>query len=84
MFGFPYFQDGKWWIFKSIPNSEKIITDDCEDPCGSIYTHWATKIEFRPIRGTFFDQQTEQIELHLAIHMVLALPANRGMLLFQI
>ena len=62
MFGFPYFQDGKWWIFKSIPNSEKIITEDCEDPCGSIYTHWATKIEFRPIRGTFFDQQTEQIE----------------------
>ena len=62
LFGFPYFQDGKWWIFKSIPNSEKIITEDCEDPCGSIYTHWATKIEFRPIRGTFFDQQTEQIE----------------------
>ena len=62
LFGFPYFQDGKWWIFKSIPNKEKTITEGCEDPCGYIYTHWATKIEFRPIRGTFFDQQTEQIE----------------------
>ncbi len=62
LFGFPYFQDGKWWIFKSIPNSEKIITEGCEYPCGYSYTHWATKIEFRPIRGTFFDQQTEQID----------------------
>ena len=62
LFGYPYYQDGKWWIFKSIPNSEKIITDGCDDPCGYSYTHWATKIEFRPIRGTFFDQQTEQIE----------------------
>ena len=62
LFGYPYYQDGKWWIFKSIPNSEKIITEGCEDPCGYSYTHWATKIEFRPIRGTFFDQQTEQIE----------------------
>ena len=62
LFGYPYFQDGKWWIFKSIPDSERIISKDCIDPCGSRYTHWATKIEFRPIRGTFFDQQTEQIE----------------------
>ena len=62
LFGYPYYQDGKWWIFKSIPNSEKIITEGCEDPCGYSYTHWATKIEFRPIRGIFFDQQTEQIE----------------------
>ena len=62
LFGYPYYQDGKWWIFKSIPNSEKIITEGCKDPCGYSYTHWATKIEFRPIRGTFFDQQTEQIE----------------------
>ena len=59
LFGYPYFQDGKWWIFKSIP---KIITEGCEDPCGFSYTHWATKVEFRPIRGSFFDQQTEQIE----------------------
>ena len=44
LFGFPYFQDGKWWIFKSIPNSEKTITEGCEDPCGYSYTHWATKI----------------------------------------
>ena len=62
LFGYPYFQDGKWWIFKSIPDSERIISKDCIDPCGTSYTHWATKIEFRPIRGTFFDQQTEQIE----------------------
>ena len=62
LFGYPYFQDGKWWIFKSLPNSERIISKDCLDPCATRYTHWATKIEFRPIRGTFFDQQTEQIE----------------------
>lgn len=62
LWGMPFLQDGKWWIFRTIPRSERIVTDnECEDPCGYSYTHWATRTEFQPIRGTFFDDNGEQI-----------------------
>ena len=61
LWGDPFLQDGQWWIFKSIPRSERIVTEDCVDPCGYSYTHWATRTKFQPIRGTFFDDNGEQI-----------------------
>ena len=61
LWGEPFLQDGQWWIFKTIPRSERIVTEDCVDPCGYSYTHWATRTKFQPIRGTFFDDNGEQI-----------------------
>ena len=61
LWGHPFLQDGQWWIFKTIPKSERIVTEDCQDPCGYTYTHWATRTEFQPIRGTFYDDNGEQI-----------------------
>tara|TARA_B100000579_G_C22809656_1_gene844480 strand:+ start:14 stop:1558 length:1545 start_codon:yes stop_codon:yes gene_type:complete len=65
LWGLPFYQNGKWWIFKSIPisnNDRYEVEGICEDPCEDPYTHRGTRVEFRPIRGVFFDQQTEQIE----------------------
>ena len=61
LWGHPFLQDGQWWIFKTIPKSERIVTEDCQDPCGYTYTHWATRTEFQPIRGTFYDDNGQQI-----------------------
>lgn len=61
LWGEPFLQDGQWWIFKTIPRSERIVTEDCVDPCGYSYTHWATRTKFQPIRGAFFDDNGEQI-----------------------
>ena len=61
LWGEPFLQDGQWWIFKTIPRSERIVTEDCVDPCGYSYTHWGTRTKFQPIRGTFFDDNGEQI-----------------------
>ena len=62
LWGMPFLQDGKWWIFRTIPRSERIITDnECVDPCGYTYTHWATRTKFQPIRGVFGDDNGEQI-----------------------
>jgi hypothetical protein len=63
LFGYPFYQDEQWWIFKTMPQSEMWSDEDlCEDPCGSSYQRWATRTEFRPIRGTFYDDNGEQIE----------------------
>ena len=61
LWGHPFLQDGQWWIFKTIPKSERIVTENCQDPCGYTYTHWATRTEFQPIRGTFYDDNGQQI-----------------------
>ena len=61
LWGQPFLQDGQWWIFKTIPRAERTVTEDCVNPCGYSYTHWATRTEFQPIRGTFFDDNGEQI-----------------------
>ena len=65
LWGLPFYQNGKWWIFKSMPitkNDSYEVEGICQDPCEDLYTHRGTKVEFRPIRGVFFDEQTEQIE----------------------
>ena len=65
LWGLPFYQNGKWWIFKSMPitkNDRYAVEGICQDPCEDPYTHRGSKVEFRPIRGVFFDEQTEQIE----------------------